>query len=105
MGRQERILSEYKALRDAAHAAFRTNLDLVRSEFAPEAIAQRAGEKASALSSSATETIKHHRGALVGGIAAATLAATLVFWLRRSSSQGENCNDVEGDNDEDKEIS
>ena len=104
MGEQERVLKEYKVLRDAAQAVFQTDLDLVRSEFTPKAIAQRVGEKAAAMSGSATDAVKRHRGTLIGG-SAAVLAGTLAFWLTRVLSQGKSGNDMEGDNDEEKEIS
>lgn len=86
MGRQERQLKEFRALRDAAHAVFRADLDLVRTEFAPDSLTERikgrVAEKAADVSDSAVEAAKRHRGALVGG--AAALAGGALLWLARA---------------------
>lgn len=85
MGRQERELKELKALRDTARAVFQADVDIVRGEYAPKAIAtrasQRAADKAMDLADTALDAAERHRGALIGGVAAVVGGA--VLWLVR----------------------
>lgn len=82
MGSREQQLEQVRAIRDAAHAIFRADVDIVRSSLKPAALADRAGGKAADLTKAAGETVQRHSGALMGGAAALAVGGALL-WLAR----------------------
>ena len=83
MGRHEQKLAEYRAVRDSAHTLFQADVELLRENLTPRALADRASDKVTELSDTALDAAYEHRGAIVGGVVA-TIAAGAALWLARA---------------------
>ena len=82
MAKKEQKLAEYRAVRDDAHALFRADLELLRENLTPRALAERASDQITELSETTRDAVHQHRGVILGGVAA-TIAAGSALWLAR----------------------
>lgn len=82
MGKREQQLAEYRAVRDNAHALLQADVELLRENLTPRALADRASDQMAELSDTARDAVHEHRGAIWGSLAA-TVAAGAALWLAR----------------------
>lgn len=79
MSKLDHRLTEYRALRKAAHALFQADLAQLRAAWSAGKIAARAGKNITRKADDAAHFARKHQGAIVAGAAAVAGAATLWF--------------------------